>query len=190
MAGTTRLPGPPVRCHDGPVEHAPPPTLDSSGRPRAPSEDVLVRLLKLAAVISRPMQDGVAAPHGLSVNELRIVMCLSAQGPCAGHEITHMVGVAPMNVSRALASLSRRGWIEPAEDAANRRRKPVRLSAAGIAGYRALGKDLSGVADALVGPLDAAEAARLGALAEQVLASIARWSPPSDQPASTARRRP
>ena len=154
---------------------------------RSPAEEVLVRLLKLAAVISRPMQDGVATPHGLSVNELRIVMCLSAEGACAGHEITHMVGIAPMNVSRALASLSRRGWIEPADDGAKRRRKPVRLSGRGIEGYRALGPDLNGIALTLVGRLNEAEGAQLGALADRVLASIACWP---DQPASTARRRP
>lgn len=155
---------------------------------RSPTEEVLVRLLKLAAVISRPMQDGVALLHGLTVNELRIVMCLGAEGPCAGHEITRKVGLAPMNVSRALASLASRDWIEPVDDLTNRRRKPVRLTATGQAGRRALEPDLERVAEQLIGPLGIEEGAMLGALADRVLGAIATW--PDHQRASTARRRP
>ena len=88
----------------------------------------LVELLKLASLINGPMQDGVAAPNKLSLNELKIVLCLSGEGVLAGHAIAELLGMAPMNVSRALASLRKRGWIEAVSDPTSKRRKPYQLS--------------------------------------------------------------
>jgi DNA-binding MarR family transcriptional regulator len=107
-----------------------------------PNVDLLIQLLKLASLINRPMQEGVAGPNEIGLNELKIVICLGGEGAMAGHDITELVAMPPMNVSRALAALVSRGWIEPAIDRANLRRKPFRLSAAGWAAYRAMTPDV------------------------------------------------
>lgn len=112
--------------------NAPPPTAPQGPLP-AVDEDVslLIDLLKLGTFIATPMRDGVADPMGLTPTDLRIVLALGGEGELAGHELSEIMGVPPMNVSRAIAGLMQRGLIEPGLDRSNRRRKPVRLSAAG-----------------------------------------------------------
>jgi DNA-binding MarR family transcriptional regulator len=143
-------------------------------------EPLLVQLLKLSAMISRPMEDGVAAPHGLSLNELRIMMCLHGEGACAGHDITDLMAIPPMNVSRAFATLTQRGWIEPAIDPNNRRRRPVRLSAEGTRACLRMEVDIDKVAHDLLGMLGADEAASLGGSIDAVIGRLAQW--PADHP--------
>ena len=142
-------------------------------------EPLLVQLLKLAALISRPMQDGVAEPNGLSLNELRILMCLHGEGACAGHDITDLMAIPPMNVSRALVSLTERGWIEPALDPANRRRRPVRLSAEGTRACAAIEPDIVAVACDLLGALAAGQMDALRGAVAVVIERLERW--PLDQ---------
>ncbi len=78
--------------------------------------ELLVQLLKLSSFINGPMQDGVASPNKLALNELKIALCLGREGALAGHDIAEIMGIAPMNVSRSLSSLLQRGWIEPAPE--------------------------------------------------------------------------
>lgn len=92
---------------------------------------MLVDLLKLATFIGGPMRDGVADPMGITATDLRIVLALGGEGELAGHELSEIMGVAPMNVSRAISGLMQRGLVEPGLDQSNRRRKPVRLTADG-----------------------------------------------------------
>lgn len=143
-------------------------------------EPLLVKLLKLAAMISRPMEDGVAAPNGLSLNELRILMCLHGEGACAGHDITDLMAIPPMNVSRAFATLTQRGWIEPAVDPNNRRRRPVKLSAEGTRACLRMEADIDKVAHDLLGMLGKAEAAGLGQAVDMVIGKLTQW--PADHP--------
>lgn len=137
--------------------------------------DLLIQLLKLSSLISGPMDDGVAAPNGIAINELRIIMCLGGEGALAGHEISELMAIPPMNVSRALASLLDRGWLEPVADPANRRRKPVRLSGAGWKAYRAMTPDVRGVADALLSDLRKTERDVLARATAKILARLEDW---------------
>jgi DNA-binding MarR family transcriptional regulator len=139
--------------------------------------ELLVQLLKQASLISRPMIEGVAAPNGLSANELRIIMCLGGEGALAGHEISATMAIPPMNVSRAVAALIDRGWIETVRDPGNRRRKPVQLSAAGWERYRALIPDVAAVAADLLGGLTASERATLARITAKTIARIENWQP-------------
>ena len=97
---------------------------------------LLVDQLKLGTFIARPMREGVAEPMGLSPNDLKIILALGGEGELAGHELSEIMGLPPMNVSRAIAALRTRGLVESGEDASNRRRKPVRLTAAGMDLFR------------------------------------------------------
>jgi DNA-binding MarR family transcriptional regulator len=137
--------------------------------------ELLVQLLKLSSLINRPMEDGVAEAKGIALNELKIMMCLGGEGALAGHDITEIMAISPMNVSRALAGLLERGWIEPAVDPTNRRRKPVQLSDAGWKAHRAMTPNVAGVADYLLGKLTANERTTMMRVSDKVIGRMADW---------------
>ncbi len=157
-----------------PPRHNPKSALD--GIPVESEVALLIDLLKLGTFIGGPMREGVADPLGLTTTDLRIVLALGGEGELAGHELCEIMGVAPMNVSRAITGLMERGLVEPGLDQSNRRRKPVRLSPDGerlfaqtIPAMTTVGADLfKGV------PHRDREAFRRVAAA--VLARIGRWT--------------
>ncbi|HEX7759330.1 MAG TPA: MarR family transcriptional regulator [Caulobacteraceae bacterium] len=145
--------------------------------PRAAGQNValLIELLKLASIIGRPMKEAVADPHELSTNELRVLMCLAGEGPLAGQDISMIMSIPPMNVSRALAVLSERGWTEQASNKGNRRRRPVQLSPAGWQAYRALLPDVRLVARRLFASLEREERQHLAHIFNRLIAQVEAW---------------
>jgi DNA-binding MarR family transcriptional regulator len=131
------------------------------------NQQLLVQSLKLSSLINRPMEDGVAEAAGISLNELKIMMCLGGEGALAGHDIT--------DISRALAALLERGWIEPAVDPINRRRKPVQLSKSGWKAHHAMKPNVTAVADYLLGTLTANERAVMARASSKIIARMADW---------------
>ena len=136
---------------------------------------LLIAMLRFAALISRPMRDGVAMPAGISPNELKIVMALAGEGERAGHELAELMGMQPMNVSRALAALAERGWVEQVTDAANRRRKPHRLTETGVAAYRAMAPEISEVARFLFQTLDVNERDGMAGVLDKLYRQVMLW---------------
>ena len=139
------------------------------------SFDLLVRLLKLGSFINSPMKDGVCDPLGISQIELKVMMALAGEGALAGHDLVEIMGVPAMNVSRALATLRDKGWIEDAQDPENRRRRPVRLSAAGEQAYARTMPAAQQVADDLVGSLSPKQRRDLALLSDKVIANMTAW---------------
>jgi DNA-binding MarR family transcriptional regulator len=139
--------------------------------------DLLVSLLRFASLINRPMRDGVADPEGLSLNELRVMMSLGGEGEMAGHELAELIGMQPMNVSRALATLIGIGWVEQVSDTANRRRKPHRLSPAGWEAHAAMGPEIADVAGFLCQSLTSADRASLDRILGKLAGQIEAWHP-------------
>ena len=92
---------------------------------------LLVAILGLASLISRPMRDGVADPAGFSSTELRIRMALSDEGESAGHDLAELTGLHAM------------GLIDQLDNPGNRRRKPHRVNRRGAASYIAMKPALS-----------------------------------------------
>ncbi len=135
----------------------------------------LIRLLKLGSLINGPMKDGVCDPLDVSPLELKVMMALAGEGALAGHDLSEIMGVPAMSVSRAIAALLDRGWIEEEVDPDNRRRKPVRLSASGRAKYDSLMPALSDVAEALVGGLTVKQQRDFAAIADVLVARMADW---------------
>jgi DNA-binding MarR family transcriptional regulator len=135
----------------------------------------LIRLLKLGSFINSPMKDGVCDPSGVSQIELKVMMALSGEGELAGHDLVEIMGLPAMNVSRALASLKDRGWIEEAADPVNRRRRPVRLSAAGQAAYTQIVPTIEAVAEALLGGLTARQQREFAAISDKIIAAMIEW---------------
>lgn len=136
---------------------------------------LLIELLKFATVVTRPMKATVAAHHDLSVNELRMLMCLSGEGALAGQEIAGLMSMAPMNVSRALARLEALGWIERVEDGHDRRRQPVQLSKAGWKAYNSILPDIRETARWLFAPLAGADRRKMLAMIAKLNARIEAW---------------
>lgn len=141
----------------------------------APHVALLVKLLKLGTLVNGPMKEGVCDPAQVTQIELKVMMALTGEGALAGHDLVEIMGVPPMNVSRALATLRERGWIEDAVDPENRRRKPVRLSVTGIAKFESMAPSLETVGNALVGNLTAREARGFAKAADKVLNNMADW---------------
>lgn len=137
--------------------------------------DLLIRLLKLGSFINGPMKDGVCDPSGVSQIELKVMMALAGEGDLAGHDLVEIMGVPAMNVSRALATLRTRGWIEDTVDPDNRRRKPVRLTAAGTEAYQALLPAVETVAEAILGGLTPRQQREFAALSDKLIAAMTDW---------------
>ncbi len=142
--------------------------------------ELQVQLLKLSSLISMPMREGLAEPNGLATDEIKIMMCLGGEGAMAGHAISELMAIPPMNVSRALSTLMERGWIERVRDGGDKRRKPVRLSAAGLEGYRSLTPALASVAEQLLGTLTQAERDVLRRATQKIITRIEAW--PAEHP--------
>lgn len=139
--------------------------------------ELLIAVLKLASVISRPMREAVATPHGLSTNELRVLMCIGGEGPVAGHDIAETMSIPPMNVSRALAELDERGWLKRVDNGDNRRRRPVELN---DAGWEALGlmiPDVRDIAQHIFSPIRKGDRSRLLDLVNRINKQIEEWTP-------------
>lgn len=139
-----------------------------------------IQLLKLSSLISGPMREGLAEPIGMTTDEIKIVMCLGGEGPMAGHEISELMAIPPMNVSRAVSALAGRGWIERVADVVDRRRKPVQLSQAGLEGYRGMTPALAAVAEQLLGTLSTNERDVLRRATMKIIARIEDW--PAEHP--------
>lgn len=136
---------------------------------------LLIRLLKLGSFINGPMKDGVCDSSELSQIELKVMMALAGEGELAGHDLVEIMGLPAMNVSRALATLKERGWIEEAHDPVNRRRRPVRLTAAGQAAYTRIVPSIEAVAEALLGSLTPRQRRDFGAISDKIIAAMIEW---------------
>lgn len=137
---------------------------------------LLVDLLKLGSFIGGPMREGVADPLGITSTDLRIVLALGGEGELAGHDLSEIMGLPPMNVSRALAALAQRGLVEPGSNRNNRRRKPVRLTAAGEALYARTVPAMGDVGADLFKGVSQRDRDAFRRVAAAVLARIGRWS--------------
>lgn len=135
----------------------------------------LIRLLKMSSFINSPMKDAVVDPSGVSQVEVKVLLALSGEGALAGHDLVEIMGVPAMNVSRALAALREKGWIEDAIDPDNRRRRPVRLSAAGQAEYERLHPAVEAVAQALLGSLSSAQQRQFAVISDKIIDAMVQW---------------
>lgn len=136
---------------------------------------LLVDLLKLATFIGTPMREGVADPLGLTTTDLRIVLALGGEGELAGHDLSEIMGVPPMNVSRAITALTERGLIEPGANRINRRRKPVRLTEAGERLFARTIPAMAHVGADLFKGVSARDREAFRRVAASILVRIGRW---------------
>jgi len=137
--------------------------------------ELLIKLLKFSSLVSRPMQDNVASPNQIGLNELRVMMGLGGMGEAASHELAEIMAMHPMNVSRAASAMRANDWLEERRDPDNRRRKPLRLTASGWSAYRHLLPDVEGVANLLMAGIDENELTVLARLVDQMLTQLDQY---------------
>lgn len=68
----------------------------------------------------------------LTMQQLRMVISLSADGPASGHELARALGVSPATVTGIVDRLVAQGLVERREDPADRRVRRMALSEAGV----------------------------------------------------------
>lgn len=89
------------------------------------------RLLKLTNLMSRPFFGQFAKQHSLTLNEWRSIVVLASRPGSAAQDVSAATGLHPMNISRAVIALRKRGLVEEARDPDNHRRMLLWLTRAG-----------------------------------------------------------
>lgn len=89
------------------------------------------RLLKLTNLMSRPFFGQFAKQHSLTLNEWRSIVVLANQPGSAAQDVSAATGSHPMNISRAVIALRKRGLVEEARDPDNHRRMLLWLTPTG-----------------------------------------------------------
>lgn len=130
--------------------------------------ELLLKLLKFANLINRPLQDQVAVPQDVSLNGVCVMLGLGALGEAASHELADLMAIHPMNVSRATAELRREGQVEERCDPANRRRKPLQLTSTGWRSYERLIPQIRTVAEQLFARVTQEEQKLLACLIDKI----------------------
>ena len=141
---------------------------------------VLYRLLKLANLISQPFFADDAARYQISMNELRVLTTLAPLGEAASHEVGTVAGMHPMNVSRAVATLTRHKRIQQRPDPENRRRKLLTLTSKGWKLHDDLMPHVQQVARTVFATLEPDELEVLSRLIDKMTSQLDGHGLPSD----------
>lgn len=153
--------------------------LENPGqRPTSPVV-MMGQLLKLSNLVTRPFFVFLAGPFSLNHNELRVLMTLASMREAAAHEVAKAAGMHPMNVSRAVASLTRAGRISARRDV-DGRRKILALTSEGLELHKALIPHVRRVAEVMSDSMSSLEAeffAKLLAKLVERLDSLALTDP-------------
>ena len=91
------------------------------------------RLSVLAQPVSESLHDLYAGPHGLSVTQWRVMAALGRFAPLAASDVGQRIVMDKVAVSRAVASLMKRGLVERSADLDDRRRASLHLTRHGRA---------------------------------------------------------
>lgn len=91
------------------------------------------RLSVLAQLVSESLHDLYAGPFDLSVTQWRVMAALGRFAPLTASDVGQRIVMDKVAVSRAVASLMKRGLVERATDLDDRRRASLHLTATGRA---------------------------------------------------------
>ena len=133
---------------------------------------VLHRLLKVSNRLMAPFSTHLERQNDISVNEFRLLMLIGRKGKAASHELAEMTGVNVMSVSRAVASLERKGRIKVERDPQNRRRKQLTLTREGHRLHEIMRPHTERVASYLLSDLKAKEVAALRTMLDRLIDTL------------------
>jgi len=135
--------------------------------------DLIRVLTKLSNLVGRPFFSHFADRYDLTRNDVSLLMTLAEMREAAAHELCRVSGMHPMNVSRSVARLRRQGRISERADPANRRRKILSLTAAGLDVDARLRPHVKATSDFLCTSLSDLEAEILGKLLRRLIERLA-----------------
>lgn len=110
---------------------------ESLDAPERPGDFALERFLPYRlSLLSNTVSEGIASAyrdvHGLSVNEWRVLAILGRFSGITASDIIARGAMDKVTVSRAVARLDDRGFVQRAADADDRRRVTLKLTRAGV----------------------------------------------------------
>jgi DNA-binding MarR family transcriptional regulator len=149
-----RRPRPSVK----PRQHARRPGA-AAGRnaPLAPESLVAYRIATLESLLARGAARGYLRRFALAAREWRILAALGEGRPLSADALARRTAIGAGQVTRAAASLARRGLVAPEADAFDARRTLLRLSRKGRALYRRIAPVAAAHERALLAGLSAPE---------------------------------
>ena len=93
---------------------------------------MMFRLLRLNNQMTAAFNTHIEKQFSLSLGEFRVLMTLGRMESAASHEIAEATGIGTMNISRAVASLTKKGQVSAKVDRRNKRRKILCLTDKGL----------------------------------------------------------
>lgn len=146
----------------------------SPTRAGLPADDSLFfKLVRIVNLTARPFLESIGQTHHLSLNEWRVLLVLANHPRVAASDVASYTGLDKMSVSRALASLVRRGRVVRKVDAADKRRLLLRLSAEGERLYERIGVPARERERSLWRGMAQAEQDMLGSLLDRLMDNLA-----------------
>ncbi len=130
---------------------------------------VLYELLKLTNRLMAPFSTHLSHRYRISLNEFRLLMAIGDLGRTASHEVAARTGVNVMSISRAVATLQRKGRVHVERDDDNRRRKWLTLTEEGQGLYESMRPQSQKVADYLFHDLSEDELAALDGVVQRMI---------------------
>ena len=125
------------------------------------AEETLFLVLEVSNLFTAPFSEHLGKRHNLTLNEHRALMMIHEMGEVTAGELAEAIGVSIMTVNRAVAKLKAQGRIAARQDQDNRRRRPLRLTEAGIALAHEMRPESRRVADFAMSGLELDEALAL-----------------------------
>jgi DNA-binding MarR family transcriptional regulator len=133
---------------------------------------VLHRLLKVSNRLMAPFSTHLEKQYDISINEFRLLMLIGRKGKAVSHELAEMTGVNVMSVSRAVASLEKKGRIRVERDPQNRRRKQLTLTKEGSRLHEIMRPQADRVASYLLSDLKPEEVAALRIILDKLIDTL------------------
>ena len=142
---------------------------DPSPLPLALESSTFFKLLRLVNMTAKPFGRLYERRHHLSLTEWRVMLTLASTPGLSAVDVSDLLGLDKMAVSRAVRGLEGRGRIERRPDPEDGRRARLTLTAEGWELYRAIAPSGRGREEALLSGLSSAERATLDRLLEKLL---------------------
>ncbi|HZQ74830.1 MAG TPA: MarR family winged helix-turn-helix transcriptional regulator [Burkholderiales bacterium] len=128
----------------------------------------------LSSLIGRAFHGRIAAAHGLSLAEWRVMITLAKHPGASAADIVERWAMQPMMASRAIRTLEGRGWIARKRRSDDRRSFSLSLTAAGRRAHGRVAPDANARYRELLGCLSAAQAAALDRALQRLIARAGR----------------
>lgn len=127
------------------------------------------RMAVIAHLMSSGFSKRYSKEYDMSIGEWRVMANLGHQEPQSGHEIGSHSHLDKVQISRAVARLEKKGWIQREGDTVDRRRNLLTLTVEGRAVFNEIGKLALAFEDDVSASLSTEEYAALDRILRKLL---------------------